>query len=230
MHILDILFPKYCIQCRTLGSYLCTTCFSYISFSEKGFCTICQKAAIGGLTHPTCKGRYSIDGVFSSLIYAGVVKKMIYQFKYPPYIRSLQGTMTDFFYEGLIQKEYAYKLLQSNSVLIPGPLQESKLRKRGYNQASLLAENLGKRFFLPVNDCLSRVRKTKTQVGLSQLERQINIKDAFAMKKGRDVSSYDHVILVDDVVTSGATLKEAASVLKRSGCPSVWGMTLAHGD
>jgi competence protein ComFC len=231
MGILDILFPKHCIQCKAFGSYLCPKCFSYISFSEKSFCTVCQRAAIDGKTHPVCQGRYVIGGVFSSLVYAGVVKKMIYQFKYPPYIRSLQSTMTDFFYEGMIQKEGIYSLAQNKTVLVPIPLHATKLRKRGYNQALLLADSLGNRFSLPVVDCLERIRKTKTQVGLSQSERQENIKDAFDVKKkSKDyLKNIDQIFLIDDVVTSGSTLKEAAKILKKAGVGKVWGMTLAHG-
>ena len=232
MGVLDILFPKYCIQCKAFGSYLCPTCFTYVSFTDTGFCVVCQGQAIGGITHPRCRGRYVIDGVFSSLKYAGVVKKLIYQCKYPPYIRNLQSLLTDFFYEGIIQKEHVYPLLQQSSVFVPIPLHASKLRKRGYNQAQLLAESLGKRFFVPAVDGLERVRKTHTQVGLSQKERQENIKDAFKLKKKSiDVLvGIENIFLIDDVVTSGATLKEAAKVLKRAGVGRVWGLTLAHGN
>lgn len=187
---------------------------------------------MGGLTHPVCKTRYSIDGVFPSLGYKGVVKKLVYVFKYPPHLTDLQEQLVDLLYEGIIQKEQFVALLNDSAVLIPIPLHASKFRKRGYNQANLLAEGLGKRFNIPVGDCLKRVKSTKTQVGLSKEDRKLNITEAFAGKD--DFSSlaklYKHAFLIDDVVTSGSTLREAAKMLKKAGFANVWGVTLAHGE
>lgn len=230
MSLLDILFPKFCINCRTFGSYVCSNCFVYMTFAETGFCTVCQKPAIGGLTHPKCRGDSALEGVFSSLVYQGMVKKLIYQFKYPPHVTHLQALLIDFFSEGLIQQEQCYRVLQSAECLIPIPLHATKLRKRGYNQAKLLADGLGKRFGIPVIDCLIRVKNTKTQVGLTQKERLENSKDAFSIKKVFVNEQYNNVLLVDDVVTTGATLQEASKVLKKAGVQQVWGITLAHGQ
>jgi competence protein ComFC len=232
MSLLDFLFPKHCIECKAFGSYLCSTCFSYVTFTETGFCVVCQKAAIGGLTHPICKTSLTIDGVFSSLNYKGVVKKLVYKFKYQPYLTSLKPLLIEFFYEGLIQKELCYKLLQHEVVLVPIPLHSSKFRKRGYNQAVLLADGLGQKLDIPVWDMLERIKQTKTQVGLLQRERSENIKGAFGLRKiyTKKVKGLSIVFLVDDVVTSGATLKEAAKVLKRAGVGKVFGITLAHGQ
>jgi competence protein ComFC len=172
-----------------------------------------------------------IDGVFSSVIYAGVVKKLVYRFKYPPYLTSLRPLLIDIFYEGLIQKEVFTSILQTTTVFVPIPLHASRLKKRGYNQSQLLAESLAKRFGLVSLACLERVKKTQPQFGLSKEDREINIKGAFALKKQRTHSlSGMHVFLVDDVATSGATLREAAKVLKRAGVGKVWGITLAHGE
>jgi competence protein ComFC len=195
-------------------------------------CTVCQRQALGGMTHPVCKTRYSIDGVFPSLVYKGVVKKLIYVFKYPPYLTDLQSQLIDLFYEGIIQKEYFMSLVQKPSIFIPIPLHQSKYRKRGYNQSALLADGLAKRFDFSVVECLKRVKHTKTQVGLSKEDRKENITDAFALKfEIADLAKqYKQVFLVDDVVTSGATLREAAKVLKRAGFQKVWGVTLAHGE
>src|SRR6266705_6000285 len=110
MSLLDLLFPKYCVGCRALGSYLCANCFTSISFLDHDICVACQTPAFGGLTHPRCVKRYEIDGVFASLAYKGVVKRLVYQFKYKPHITHLKSELVDLFYEGLIQKEICYKL------------------------------------------------------------------------------------------------------------------------
>lgn len=232
MSLLDLFFPKRCVQCKKVGSYICPNCFTYISFTETTVCVVCQRPAIGGITHPICRTRYGVDGVFPSLVYAGIVKKLVYTFKYPPYLSDLHATLTDLFYEGIIQKEQFYKQLATKSVFVPVPLHASKMRKRGYNQAKKLAEGLSKKFDIPVMDCLSRIKNTKTQVGLTKEERQENIKDAFTVKKEfiEKLKDVPQVFLVDDVATSGSTLKESAKVLKRAGVGKVWGVTLAHGQ
>ncbi len=232
MGLLDFIFPKRCVNCRKIGAYICSNCFAYISFNEAGTCIICQRPAIGGVTHPVCRGKYIPDGVFSSLVYKGVVKKLVYKFKYNPNLTDLKSVLGDLFYEGLIQKEEFYKVQNKNSALIPIPLYKSKLRKRGYNQSFILAKGLSKRLNIELLDCLDRVRDTKTQVGLKKEERETNIKGAFAVKKEfvEKVKGLSQVFLIDDVVTSGATLKEAAKVLKKAGVKKVYGITLAHGQ
>ena len=96
----------------------------------------------------------------------------------------------------------------------------------------LLSEGLAKKFGIDVKDCLERVKHTKTQVGLTKEEREKNILGAFGLKS--DVSllteKYQNIFLIDDVVTSGSTLREAAKVLKKAGFKNVWGLTLAHGE
>lgn len=210
---------------------------------------------MGGLTHPGCRTRFTPDGVFSSLVYKGIVKKLVYKFKYNPNLTDLKDTLVELFYEGAIQKEVLYKLLQTESVFVPIPIYKGRMRKRGYNQAEILAVGLGKKLNLPVVNMLERVRDTKTQVGLKKEEREVNIKGAFAIKpkfetriskletntklqnaNSQNISDFGlrasdlQVFLVDDVVTSGATLKEAAKVLKKSGVGKVYAITLAHGQ
>jgi len=232
MGLLDFVFPKFCINCKKFGPYVCANCFSMISFSDNGFCTVCQKAAINGFTHPICTNKYTLDGVFSSLNYVGVTKKLVYRFKYKPFVTDLQKTLLEFFYEGLIQKEVFYNLLQKPSVFVPIPLHRSRLRRRGYNQSYLLAEGLGKMFQIKTLDILQRTKNTKTQVGLTKSEREKNIKGAFAIKKEYldKASGLKQIFLIDDVATSGSTLKEAAKILKENGTGKVFGLTLAHGN
>ncbi len=131
-------------------------------------------------------------------------------------------------YEGLIQKEAFHTVLTKDSVLIPIPLHISKERARGYNHAKLLAMGIAKKLELPLQDCLLRVKKTTSQFALTKLDRQQNIKNAFVVKKAID-RKYSTIFLVDDVLTSGTTLSEAAKILKKQGVKKVYGITLAHG-
>lgn len=231
MDFLSLIFPKYCINCKKLGSYLCDDCFSYLSFDTQGICVVCNRASINSLTHPRCVTRYTIDGVFSSISYKGVAKKLIYQFKYKPYLSDLNNLLIDLFFEGIIQNEefsHIYQNLKTDPILVPIPLYSSKLKSRGYNQAEILAKGLGEKLNLQVLNCLKRIKKTQSQVGLSQKERKENISGAFSPASNILISQYPNIFLIDDVFTTGSTLNEAAKMLKKAGVRKVWGLTLAR--
>ena len=232
MDFLNFLFPKYCINCKKLGDYICSNCFSFISFDQTSICSSCNRPSINGLTHPKCQTKYGLDGIFSTLSYKGVVKKLVYNFKYNPYLADLKNLLTELFYEGLIQKEdfyNIYKKFSNNLIFVPVPLYRAKERARGYNQAEILAGELSKKFNVRTFSVLKRIKKTVSQVGLSKIERKKNIKDSFEINQNLKSAIKDHYIfLVDDVFTTGSTLIEASKVLKRNGAKKVWGLTLAR--
>ena len=237
MSFLDLLFPKRCVACKKLGSYLCENCFAYLSFDTKSVCLVCRRGSADGLTHPGCRGKYKIDGAFSAIPYNKTAQKLIYNFKYKPYVSDLKNFLTDLFYEALIQNENFSRVAGSrfagqnnNWVFVPIPLHSSKLRARGYNQAKILADELGKRFNFKVLDLLKRIKNTGSQYGLKLKERRKNIKGAFEIDQKLKIKDQKstNVFLVDDILTSGSTLLEAANVLKRGGAKRVIGLTLAR--
>jgi ComF family protein len=229
MEIFDVLFPKKCVVCRKHGSYLCEQCFTYLSFDAKSLCLECNNPSFNNLTHPRCRRKYGIDGCFSALAYNKTVQKLIFNFKYKPYLTDLKTVLSDLFYESIIQNEQFMKLIANGKwLIVPIPLSNAKLRKRGYNQAEILAKELSKKFKVPVQDLLVRTRETKTQVGLTNLQRKLNVKSAFRLETGSLKLEARNALLVDDVVTTGSTLLEASKVLKRGGVGKVFGLTLAR--
>lgn len=236
MRVLDFIFPKRRVNCKKPEEYICTNCFTYLSFNDNSICLICNKNSINGLTHPGCRSRYRIDGSFSSLACNSIAKKLIYRFKYKPFLLDLQSLLSELFYEGLIQNETLAKTIQQFSnetiVLVPIPLHSSKLRKRGYNQAEILAKGLSLRLGIPMENALTRVRNTKTQFKLGQVERKDNMKSAFALNSKLKTHNLQlkgkTIFLVDVILTSGPTLSEAANVLKRKIAAKVFGLTLAR--
>ncbi|HEX7041699.1 MAG TPA: ComF family protein [Patescibacteria group bacterium] len=230
MGILDIFFPKKCVSCRKMGEYLCAACFAQISFETPSKCLICDMPCIDSRTHPKCHGLYTIDGYVASVAYKRVMKKMLYQFKYQPFLVDLKTTLSDLMYENLIQSELFTNLLKEDPILIPIPLSSSKMRKRGYNQSEILAKELGKKIGLNVVNLLKRAKNTKPQYGLKREERLENMKGAFEvnLKLKNQKSKFECAFLVDDVVTTGSTLREAAKVLKKNGFEKVWGLVLAQ--
>jgi competence protein ComFC len=230
MELLDLFFPKRCVGCNKFGDYICSDCFTRISFDVESICLVCNHPAIDGITHPLCRGKYTIDGSLASLAYKGITRRLVSRFKYQPYLSDLAHVLTDFFYEGLIQQEQFHIILKKESIFVPIPLHSEKYRARSYNQAEILAKNIGKRFSIPVYPVLNRVKKTQTQTTLTREKRRENIKGAFVLnKQNYEKIKGKQIVLVDDVITSGATILEAANVLKRNGVGKVWGIALAHG-
>ena len=228
MGALDFLFPKYCVNCRKIGEYICANCFSFISFDVAMICLVCNRASIDGLTHPGCKAKYAIDGAFSAVSYKGIVKKLIYSFKYKPYLADLKKSLVELSYESIIQQEIFQQAYLSRPILVPIPLHQNRLRQRGYNHAKLLADGLSVKLTLPVLELLQRKKATKSQFGLKLKDRRENLKDAFTISPNSPIAQRPNILLVDDILTSGSTLLEAARILKKNGARKVWGLTLAR--
>jgi len=129
-------------------------------------CLVCNKGSIDGLTHPVCKSKYAIDGAFCAVAYKGIVKKLIYNFKYKPYLADLRNILVELFYESIIQQEIFQKAFKFSPILVPIPLSTKRLRKRGYNHSKLLAEGLSKSLNLKLVEALQRTKDTKSQFGL----------------------------------------------------------------
>lgn len=112
------------------------------------------------------------------------------------------------------------------AALVPVPVHRDRLRQRGYNQAALLARQLGGELGLVVSDVLDRARPTSQQHRLNRAERLRNLRGAFVM--GRDARAPPRAILVDDILTTSATLEACAAVLRASGCQRVVGVAIAR--
>lgn len=127
--------------------------------------------------------------------------------------------------EGLLQ----HTDMQKTYILIPVPLSRPRLRKRGYNQTAEIAKKGLPDHVQLHEDVLVRTRNTKPQTSLERTQRLHNLKDAFALASGKEAAVYKkHVILFDDVSTTGATLRAATDALKRHRPASVLCVALAH--
>ena len=98
MSLLDFVFPKRCVACKKQGSYLCDRCFTFLTLDAKNLCLVCNRPTYNNLTHPVCKKRYSINGCFSALSYNKTVQKLIFSFKYKPYLTDIKTTLVDLSY------------------------------------------------------------------------------------------------------------------------------------
>jgi ComF family protein len=112
-------------------------------------------------------------------------------------------------------------------MIVPVPLHPARERERGFNQAALLAELFARQIAVPLRLALERIRYTKTQTAYDRAERMENLRDAFRLRKNLNVREL-HVLLIDDVLTTGSTLSECARVLKEAGAISVYAATAAR--
>ena len=229
MNFLDLLFPKRCLGCGKWGRYICSSCRKTIHPIPYLKCPVCEKPAIDGMTHPRCKTKYSLDGLTSFFRYDGIIKKAIKQIKYRytydvahELIQCIPPSSLEFFH-----KSYFVNL---NSEFVPIPLHKSRFNFRGFNQAEIIAQILGKRLNIPVyTTILMRTKKTVPQVEMKDKDKRLtNMKDVFSIHTSYLLPLTSGILLVDDVFTTGATLRSAASVLKHNGVKFVWGITIAQ--
>lgn len=224
LSLLDFFFPKRCLNCSRLGVFICGKCAGNIETSLS-VCPVCERASMLGDTHIRCRKLYSLDGLTSGFKYKTIIQKAVRLSKYQPYQYSLISNLAKLLYKNIILDKGFNFFIEKKPVLVPIPLFWWKKHIRGYNQAEILTRELGKLLKLPTQNLLSRKKQTKPQYGLSSKQRKANLSEAFTAKQNILPKA---VILVDDVWTTGSTLKSACNTLKRRGVLAVWGLTLAR--
>ena len=208
---LDLLFPPKCPFCRRVlkdpRAPLCSKCQPALPWLEK-------KEAFRKVEHTA--------GCWSPLVYKDAVRDCVHRYKFTPVPAYGQPL-------GLLVAQ----CVLDNPEIAPDivtwtPLSRKSLKKRGFDQARLLAETVGEELSLPVESVLEKIRETKQQSLLdTPAERKANALGAYVLRPGVDVTG-KKILLVDDVVTSGATLSACARVLKQAGAAEVWCVTLAQ--
>ena len=207
---------------------VCTQCWEKIEKNLPPFCASCgrhlDKISLAKNICSNClKIKFNFDRAFSPCTYTGTIKKLIHEFKYSgkDYLgKPLGKLMNKFIKDYRLPIEYL-------DFIIPVPLHNSRLREREFNQAKILSEQVAKEFnkkMLP--DVLVRSRQTRTQTELAFEERRKNVERSFTVKDSECIRD-TNLLLIDDVLTTGATSSEAAKTLKDSGARMVFVMTLA---
>ena len=223
--IISALFPKFCVGCKHPGSLLCEQCFLKIQFVYEQRCPVCQHPSIGGLAHPRCKSPWGIDGLVSIAYYRGPIRALIRQLKYAG------ATVTSELIEQLIVEYQKHETITLPPAIITAiPLDEQTVKSRGFNQSEIIAQILSQKLGYPyIASILQRQRKAVSQTKLSKDERRQNMQGAFSLTPdiAHTIKS-SSIIVVDDVFTTGATLREATKMLKRGGATKVYGFTFAQ--
>lgn len=219
MGILDLVFPKSCLECGKSGFYICDTCSNKVR-RLKPACPYCEKASIDGFTHTKCRKKYGLDGLTSIWDYEGVIRKAVLSLKYK-YATEVGKELSARFISELAGLDTTIQ-----GVLIPIPIYWHRENVRGFNQSEEIGKLAAKEMGWGIEPgILIKRRSTVPQASLTVLERKQNLHGAFDVVVSNVPES---VILFDDVFTTGSTLKEAAKTLKRSGTEKIWGLTIAR--
>lgn len=208
---LDLLFPPKCPFCRRVlddpRAPLCPRCQPQLPWLEK-------KESFRKVEHTA--------GCWSPLVYKDIVRECIHRYKFTP-VPALGQPL------GLLAAQCALDHPEiAPDVVTWTPLSRKSLKKRGFDQAQLLAREVGRGLGVPVEPLLEKTRETRQQSLLeSPAERKANTLGAYRLREDADVTG-KKILLVDDVVTSGSTLSACAGELKRKGAAEVWCVTLAQ--
>ncbi|MBU0647977.1 hypothetical protein KJ855_02250 [Patescibacteria group bacterium] len=220
--ILDWILPRCCLGCGDEGDFLCEVCLDARIIRKKfQVCPGCRKLNVAGRVCDKCRDDWFIDGLLVCCLNNKFLRDLVHEYKYDD-MYGLSGIMSSVGVDMVLRE----KLRFDGVVYVP--LYKSKKYWRGYNQSELMAKGIADGLGVVKINGLERTRYTKSQVGLEKLERILNVKNSFVgCKKGK--INNQKVLLVDDVLTTGATLNECASELKKEGADEVWGLVLARG-
>lgn len=214
--LLTTILGEKCYFCGSEGRLVCYGCESKMVLCKTGVCIKCQKETVMGFTHQICQkeaGGKLPSQLCSIYEYGGLVAEIIKKSKYNPKRFALLKFLS---YSGAkAASKLGYDFC--GYTVIPVPISKARQKERGFNQAEIIAKAICKEFALTMNNSvLTRVRDTNKQFGLHKHERGHNVEGAFAVKKDLetlDILRGGKFLLVDDICTTGSTLKEVSNLL-----------------
>ena len=214
MGLLEVLLPPACAGCGRFGHLVCAECVS--SFRPAGAPADRFAAADPGVLVGD-----ALDLAVAAFAHDGTLRRALQRLKYGGSGRIATPLAT-----AAASALEALTAVCGPLPLVPVPVHAARQRQRGYNQAALLACALGGELGLPVLEILERRRATARQHGLGKAARLHNLRGAFATRTGAPIPP--RLILVDDILTTSATLESCAQVLKAAGAESVYGFAVAR--
>lgn len=225
----NLLFPPLCIICKEKNiNFLCNRCKAKINFIKNNFCARCGTPAEGKITEGAICGKCKTEKTYFVIsrsvgVYSDTLKEIIHAFKYnkKKYLAKPLGNL-------LI--EYLIENFNINNIdiVIPIPLHKKREDERGFNQSELLAKEISNKLKIQIsNNILFRTKNTLPQFALSPEDRYENIKGAFEIRNGELIKD-KNILVVDDICTTGATLKEASKTLAKAKPKGIYCLTLAR--
>lgn len=233
--VLDLIYPRYCLVCNislnnTDRRALCSDCTTKVTFINQD--TSCPRCGLDlgpyVQTDTLCRECHAHPPKFAKAIavacYDGVIREAIHKFKYAKervLLDELSGLL-------IARWQGVTQLLPQMDMIMPAPLYRGKLKERGFNQSQLLAERLSQSTGIRLEtDNLIKTRPTPDQAGLDSVNRKKNLIDAFAVTNPKNIDG-KNILLIDDVLTTGATASEISRTLKKAGAKGVYVLVLAR--
>ena len=217
--VTDFVYPPVCELCKNIlekNVFLCQNCQSRLEQSLH----VCTAFMASEFVH--IQDTIHFDTAITCFDYSPDIELLIHAVKYRG--RKRLGR----FLGSILAKRIAEEIDSSTDLIVPVPLHRTRQRERGYNQSEALARGFAKACSLPIRtDCMKRNRHTRTQTLLSGTERQVNVKDAFSVRRA-EFCKGKRILLIDDVITTGATMNSCAKALKEAGAAHVSGVALAR--
>ena len=226
-NILDYVFPVACFGCGVEEEdYLCSSCFNKISYLADFPCFLCNSGNYPCGICPSCAKESALDRIFVATSYNdNIVGRLVEELKYN-YLESTVAGLAQIVDNAIIRKKM--RAIFTKTVFVPIPLHRKRFAERGFNQAELLARALAIKYNSEVRvDLLKRTKSTNQQAKLNRQQRIENVNDAFCLNL--DATIPEKVILVDDVLTTGTTFREATRKLKAGGVHEVICLAICHG-
>jgi competence protein ComFC len=220
--ILDLIFPRFCLNCDKEGIWLCPECSKLIPVYNRKRCVICNQKTIGFLCNQ-CRETTGIDYLTILTHYDHpLVSSLIHTYKYQ-FVQEISMIIAQLIWKRIKSIDFR------SFVIVPVPLHYKRFRWREFNQAELISKQLGHYLEIKVNQkLLKRVKDTKPQAGIANAkERRANVADAFKINPKEQLPS--KVILLDDVGTTFGTLTECAKILKKGGVKEILAIVFAKG-
>lgn len=232
--VMDIFYPRRCVICdRALPvkeQFVCSACSDLLEYTGENYCMKCGRPVKEGEEYcSACKEKKTFYQSGRSLfLYNAAIRESISRFKY--YGRQEYAA----FYAKAMYQTYGewMKALRPDA-LIPVPIHRRRYRERGFNQAEILAKELGKYSEIPVlTEYLIRVKHTLPQKELSEKERLKNLHQAFSVRSGSQqlYKNLNCVIIIDDIYTTGSTIDMCASVLRKEGVGAIHFLCISTGQ
>lgn len=233
--ILEVFFPSniYCICCEniidsTRPYSLCDACVRNLHWANENTCKKCGKILGKNYRREFCNDCYEIEHLFEkgfTCAEYGMYEKLIirdYKYHGKPYFGD---KLAEIMFDRLALEDLSFDLI------LPIPMHKSKERKRGYNQAALLAKGIGRRMEVPFDkNLMLRTKRTKPMNKMSPQERRDNVKDAFTLSREKVKIVKDKtILLVDDIFTTGSTLDECSRLLLNNGARKIYMICFAAG-
>lgn len=229
--LLDVVFPPYCLVCRSplaiaSAEKLCPSCNEGLEIIDPPFCYKCGAHTDGEDRDGRClscrNGAMAFKRAVSAGRYAGTIRELTLRLKYGG-----EKSLAGFFGEMIVRRMCRETFRTEIDLVVPVPMRFWRMIARRYNQSELIASEVAAMLGVDfAADILAKTKNTPRQEGLDRRERLRNVRESFRVKRPKKIAG-KNILIVDDVLTTGATLSECARALRRSGSGRVYAAVVA---